>query len=100
MNSTERQYADLLEGRRLVGDILEWRYEPFNLRLADNTYYRPDFMVVTPECIEIHEVKGGFWQDDSRAKWKIAGEQFPMFRFVAAVRKKGEWQIEVYSAGE
>lgn len=47
MNATERRYRDeVLEPRRRAGEILAYRFEPFALKLAPRTYYRPDFLVV------------------------------------------------------
>ena len=52
------------------------------MRLADNTFYTPDFAVLAADCVmECHEVKG-WWQDDARAKIKIAADLYP-FRFLA-----------------
>ena len=48
--------------------------------------------------IECHEVKG-FWQDDARAKIKVAADLYP-FRFIAvkARTKKsgGGWEVEAF----
>lgn len=68
-------------------------------RLADNTFYTPDFAVMMPDGqIEIHEVKG-YWQDDARAKIKIAADMYP-FKFIALkVRPKkdgGGWSVEEF----
>jgi hypothetical protein len=98
MNKTETLYAIELEFRRLDGEISAWLFEPMSLKLAKNTHYKPDFLVVLPTgAIEIHEVKGR-WEDDARAKTKIAAEKFWMFRFVAVRRRKGEWKFEEFSS--
>ncbi len=98
MNDTEFRYSAHLEQRKIAGEIYTYGYEPIKLRLADKTFYTPDFMVVLADMtIEFHEVKGSWkapHQDDARVKIKVAAEQFPLFRFVAAVKVKGEWQIE------
>jgi len=99
MNKTEAKYADDLEAMKLAGDIADWRFEPLKLRLADRTYYTPDFMVIFPDgAIRFDEVKG-FWRDDARVKFKVAAEQFPWFQFMAvqALSKKqgGGWKEEV-----
>jgi hypothetical protein len=93
MNKTEAAYAQLLEGRRIGGRI-EWYYfEGIKLRLADNTFYTPDFFVMNADReLEVHEVKG-FWEDDARVKIKVAAETFP-FRFFAIKRKRLDWEIE------
>ena len=87
MNGTEREWAEILDYLKRSGEIIDWKYDPFNLRLADNTYYRPDFLVVYPGHFEIIEIKGGWMQDDSIAKFKIAAEQFPWFVFKMVQKK-------------
>lgn len=99
MNKTEAAYRDTLELRRQAGEVLWYRFEGLKLRLADNTFYTPDYAVMLASGqIECHEVKG-FWQDDARAKIKIAAEMYP-FRFVAVKAKSkkagGGWDTEVF----
>ncbi|EHK77716.1 hypothetical protein SM0020_12350 [Sinorhizobium meliloti CCNWSX0020] len=98
-NKTEAAYEALLENMRVAGDVLWYRFEGVKLRLADNTFYTPDFAVMLATGVmEMHEVKG-FWQDDARVKIKVAAELYP-FRFIAAVPRKkkdgGGWQVEVF----
>lgn len=96
MNKTEEAYAQLLELKKRAGSIVEYRYEPIKLRLADKTFYSPDFMVQNSTLeIEFHEVKG-FWEDDARVKIKVAAATFPLFRFVAIQFKKGAWVYEEF----
>lgn len=86
MNATEAEYDTLLDGRQHHGEVAWYKFEGLKLRLADNTFYTPDFFVMLADGrLECHEVKG-FWQDDARAKIKIAAAMFP-FEFVA-VRKQ------------
>ncbi len=86
MNGTERAYAEVLAERQSVGEILWFKFEPFSLRLAPQTFYIPDFALALANGeMEIHEVKG-FWRDDARAKIKIAAAMFP-FRFCAVVKE-------------
>ena len=85
MNGTETEYDAVLDGRHHHGDIAWYKFEGVKLRLADNTFYTPDFFVMRANGqLECHEVKG-FWQDDARAKIKIAADIYP-FEFIA-VRK-------------
>ncbi|MGL4812394.1 MAG: DUF1064 domain-containing protein [Beijerinckiaceae bacterium] len=85
MNGTEKAYAATLEARKAGGDVLWYQFEGMKFRLADNTFYTPDFIVMLRDgALEAHEVKG-FWQDDARVKIKVAADRFPL-RFVA-VRK-------------
>ncbi len=98
-NKTESAYETFLEARRRVGDVLWFKFEGVKLRLADNTFYTPDYAVMLANGqMEMHEVKG-FWQDDARAKIKIAAEIYP-FRFLAARPKAkkdgGGWDVEVF----
>ncbi len=96
MNKTERLYAERLDARRHHGEILWHRFEGVKLRLADNTFYSPDFAAMAADgVLEMHEVKG-FWQDDARVKIKVAAAQYP-FRFFAvyAPRRKGDdWRVD------
>lgn len=99
MNKTEAAYDQHLALLQHSGEILWRKFEGLKLRLADNTFYTPDFAVMTADgVIECHEVKG-FWQDDARAKIKIAADMYP-FRFIAIkVRAKkagGGWEMEAF----
>lgn len=103
MNKTEESYSHYLESLRQRGLIESWQFEPIKLRLADKTFYSPDFLIVTAEeMLEFHEVKGrvgpgpGGWMDDARVKIKVAAEMYPMFLFVGASRIKDGWKIEMF----
>jgi hypothetical protein len=97
MNKTEAAYAATLDARRHAGEVAWFKFEGIKLRLADNTFYTPDFAVMLADgALEMHEVKG-FWQDDARAKIKIAAALFPL-KFVGiqmkTKREGGGWLIE------
>jgi hypothetical protein len=95
MNKTEAAYAARLEAQRQAGDVLWWAFECLKLRLADATFYSPDFIVMLSDgSIEAHEVKG-HWQDDARVKIKVAAETFP-FRFKAFKKKGNGWIEEAF----
>lgn len=97
MNKTEERYAQHLELRRRAGEIDRWGFELYKLRLAKNLHYTPDFMVIEADgTISLHEVKGR-WEEDARAKIKMAAEMFPWHRFVAVQWVKGEWVFEEFS---
>jgi hypothetical protein len=98
MNARPNFFA---QGRLKVGAMnkTETAYEGVKLRLADNTFYTPDFAVLASDhVLEMHEVKG-WWTDDGRAKIKIAAEMYP-FRFKAvkarAKRDGGGWSEEAF----
>lgn len=95
MNKTEAAYAAHLELRKIAGEVVWFKFEGLKFRLADSTFYTPDFAVMLASGqLEAHEVKG-FWQDDARAKIKIAAEMYPL-RFIA-IKKAGKgWEFEVF----
>jgi hypothetical protein len=99
MNKTELSYAQRLESLKHAGEVAWYKFEGIKLRLADNTFYSPDFAVMTSSGeMEMHEVKG-FWQEDARAKIKIAADLYP-FRFIAVTVKPkksgGGWNLEEF----
>ena len=99
MNQTEAAYQKHLEARKVAGEIAWYRFEGIKVRLADKTFYTPDFAVMLAGGkMELHEVKG-HWTDDARVKIKVAADQYPM-RFIAvkALPKKqgGGWSIEEF----
>lgn len=95
MNKTEAAYGAFLEQRKASGEVLWYRFEGLKLRLADNTFYTPDFAVMLRDgSMECHEVKG-FWTDDARVKIKVAAEMYPL-RFLAIQRTKAHWDMEAF----
>lgn len=100
MNKTEAAYAEHLEMLKRAGEVQWFKFEPFKLRLADATFYTPDFTVLLSNgLLEMHEVKG-FWEEDARVKIKVAAELYP-FRFIAVTAKPkkdgGGWRVEDFS---
>lgn len=83
MNKTEAEYDAVLAADPTV----VWRkFEGIKLRLADNTFYTPDFFLMRVDgVLECHECKG-FWTDDARVKIKVAASIFP-FAFVAVKKQ-------------
>jgi hypothetical protein len=100
MNKTEEAYAMLLAQDLGDGLIRAWKFEAMKLRLADRTWYTPDFMVIgIGGEIRFDETKG-FWRDDARVKIKVAAEMFSQFTFRALTRipkrKGGGWAVEEF----
>ena len=100
MNKTEAGYGQHLELLKKAGEVLWYRFEGVKLRLADNTFYTPDFAVMASTGqIELHEVKG-YWEDDARVKIKVAAEMYP-FRFLAvkvkAKKDGGGYAVEDFA---
>lgn len=85
LNKLESAYEGRLESLRRAGYIEWFAFEAIKLRLADNTFYTPDFFVMGADgTLQCHEVKG-FWEDDARVKIKVAARLFP-FEFIAVKR--------------
>lgn len=99
MNRTEARYAEYLGEQHHAGIIAWFKFEAVKLRLADNTFYSPDFAVMLLNgAIEMHEVKG-FWEDDARVKIKVAASLYPFcFKAVMPVAQKrgGGWKVEEF----
>lgn len=95
MNKTEAAYSKHLDVLKAAGDVLWWAFEGVKLKLADKTYYTPDFMVIRAAgCeVEFHDVKGWRSEDDARVKIKVASRLFP-FRFAEVRSDKREWVVE------
>lgn len=97
----QARYADELKLRLRAGELVDVVEEGISLRLADRTWFRPDFLIRFADGrLEVHEVKG-HWEDDARAKLKIAGELHPWAAFVAVRRgargrgtDPGGWEFE------
>ncbi len=99
MNKTEARYAEHLEKLKWAKEILWYRFEGWKLRLADNTFYSPDFVVMTRDGeLQAHEVKG-FWEDDARVKIKVAASIHPI-KFIAVKelpkKRGGGYEYETF----
>lgn len=93
MNKLEARY----ERECLFGKAASWKFEAVKFRLADNTFYTPDFFVVGVDGqAEVHEVKG-FWEDDARVKIKVFAEMYPEFVVKAACLEKKQWKVETFN---
>lgn len=90
MNKEELAYSEVLEARKRAGEVFYWGFDEVTLILAKMLRYTPDFFLVMADgSIEFHEYKG-YWQDDAKAKIKMAAAKHPWFRFfgVQKVPKK------------
>lgn len=86
MNKTEAAYDEHLRILKYAGKILYYEFEAIKFRLADNTFYTPDFLVQQADgTLEVHEVKG-HWEDDARVKIKVAAEHKPFLFIAVTVR--------------
>ncbi len=83
MNKTEAEYAEVLNSRVLLGDVLGWEFEALTFKLAGDLRYTPDFLVWHADGrLELVDSKGGGPIDPkSLVKIKVAAEKFPLFLF-------------------
>jgi hypothetical protein len=91
MNKTEERFAEQLEIRKVAGELIEWRFEEITLKVAADTRYTADFVILHNDLtIELVDAKGGGPMDEkSRVKIKVAADKFWFFRFsIAKARTK------------
>lgn len=101
MNKLEASYATYLQLLKSAGEIADWSFQPEKLRLADRTFYEPDFRVIKPDgMIEFHETKGTSRktdnyraEDDAMVKIKVASEQHPYHFVLVWRRQSGSWEL-------
>ena len=99
MNKNEECYSHHLESLKMSENILDWKYEPFGVRLAEQKcYYHPDFFVAYPTHFEVHEVKPYqkkkdtfYAKDDAMVKVKVASGLFYFWRFFIVYFDGVEW---------
>lgn len=120
MNKLEAAYHDHLQGRLDRGEILAFWFQPFSLNLGEHPddeaesddppgegedagkkrqrgRYTPDFLVQESDgFLEIHEVKGSFWNDAALVRIKWAATKYHVFTFRVCTRKRKSdpWQFE------
>lgn len=103
MNKTEAAYAMTLELRKAAGEVAWYRFEGLKFRLADNTFYTPDFAVLLAGgALEAHEVKGHM-MEDANVKIKVAADLYPIRFFIVRAKPKregGGWKIEGVGNGD
>lgn len=98
-NKTEAAYELFLEEQKQAGEILWYAFEGMTFKLAKDTRFTPDFVVMKAngelECREIKSI----WRDDAKVKIKVASELFPI-RFVAIYarpkKEGGGWRDEEF----
>lgn len=106
MNKTEAAYNGHLGLLLRAGEIDGFMFEGIKLRLADNTFFTPDFLVMAKDgVLELHDTKGTTkkarasgikeaapWiEEDAKIKLKLTAELFP-FRVFAVYKTAEGWQ--------
>ncbi len=94
----ERWYAAKLDRMLKNGEILSWKYEEIKFRLGKGAWYTPDFYVVFPDRIEIHETKGR-WMEAAKVRFKVVADKFPEFIWYAVYGAKNGWKYEEFGEG-
>ncbi|WP_018629211.1 hypothetical protein [Niabella aurantiaca] len=95
MNKTEALYRDHLELEKRAGVIQNYWFEAINLRIGDNCFYRPDFLVMMADrSLELHETKG-WMTDDALVKIRAVAAMYP-FPLKVVKLVKGVWEIKEY----
>ena len=104
-NKLEAAYEQHLEMLKRAGEINGYKFEGIKLRLADNTFYTPDFLVFAGDgVVELHDTKGTTrrkkadgskvaapWiEEDAKLKLKLVAELFP-FRVMAIFKTADGW---------
>lgn len=88
LNKTEQEFADLLDDWKHAGTVLWWKAHPFNIKLANNTFYRVDFLALMSDgMLTMYEVKGGYTSQSGQTKIKLASEALPVIRIVKASKR-------------
>ena len=96
-NKLESRYEnEVLKPLLKAGEIFGYVYEGIRVKLAKNTTYTPDFLVIFPDRVELHECKGR-WMQAARVKIKVAAEQYPWFKWLAVQWKNKRWTIEEFN---
>ena len=105
MNQLEQRYALHLEGCKACKEIYWYAFEAIKLRLADNTYFTADFIVMRADgVLEIREVKPRagqsmkYWcEEDAKIKVKLVAELFPfVVKIVWPSSTTGGWESEEF----
>jgi hypothetical protein len=55
-NRTEQRYGDIQEARKRRGDVIEYAYEPFPIRLAEKCVYHIDWVARTSGDVTLDEL--------------------------------------------
>jgi len=91
-SKTEAEWGRILQARRQYGEYTHVGHEEITLLLGHQCRYTPDYFTVDWSGIQLWEVKGAFIREDSMVKLRAAAARYPMFRFVLAQKRDGQWE--------
>ena len=106
-NKLEASYEAHLELLKRAGEIDDYKFEGVKLRLADNTFFTPDFIVFTKDgFVELHDTKGTttkilkkgkvkapWCEEDAKLKMKVIAEAWP-FKMLMVFKTSEGWQTQ------
>ena len=93
MNRLEAEYAGHLANLKAAGEIYDWKFHAFTLKIADPpnakcATWSPDFAVWTNDMVlQFHDTKG-FMEDHALVRIKVAASQFPHPVFIVTKKAK------------
>lgn len=101
-NKTEAAYEAHLELLKRAGQIDGYEFESLKLKLADNTWFTPDFAVQAKDGVmELHDTKGTTTKQKTKAG-QPTGEKYkaPWIEEDAAIKLKvtaEKWPFRTYA---
>jgi hypothetical protein len=89
-------YGQILEMRRVAGEIKKHEYESIKLKIGAGVWYLPDYYIVNSlGLVEIHEVKSHHrFKEKGILKLKVAALAHPHYHFFLALYDRGRWDIQ------
>lgn len=109
-NKVEAAYEQHLDTLHKAGLIDGFKFEGIKIKLADKTFWTPDFIVFAQDgVVELHDTKGTktktradgskdktpWIEEDAKIKLKLASELFP-FRVFAVFKTPDGWQKQQF----
>jgi hypothetical protein len=106
MNKAEARYAQQLELRKQVGEILWWAFEGMSFKIGERCYWTPDFdVMLASHELQVIDVKGkqtkirkngeayttDYTEDDARVKIAAVATMYPISVFIAYEGDEGNW---------
>lgn len=101
MNKTETSYGQYLDLLKLDGEVIWWGFEALKLRIGDNCWYSPDFLVMySDNHLELHDTKAPKGhpgaqtyraEDDAIVKARSTGANFPVPMYFVWREHTGDW---------
>ena len=93
----EEIYGEILDVRKIRGEIIDHAFQPEKFRLGDGSWYTPDFRVIENDrLITRLEIKGGVIREAARVRFLVAAGLHP-YRFVMVYhepkKRGGGWKL-------